>query len=466
MLLQCFRPIVSTSISIHCMLLPIVFAAFGASTVSGQESHNSESQDRQVQTSVDSKSLIELGPQQSTKSTIAAQPKTTALPYNLESVRQKLFLQLGVKGTEADAWLEQRIRQTVSRERRSASHQAGTETPAQPEAKAIQAIDFDGEDCLITASTEQHAQIKKCLDTLQEYGLRQVVIQTKIIRLDNGAFEDLPIDWTHIESVSKIASELVRPGTTSSRSSNVVPASFESAKKSEPRTWLEDAYARKQAGYRHLPPSEEFKTPEQQTASNWTQAISVTERSAPVLYTLLDSQQLNGLKKHLESENDQEKILSPTLLVFSGQTAEVGNSRERPFVTSMKPFVSKIDGNNIVQFQPKVRVYPEGTTLRLRPELRSDHIQLACELKISEIKSVDTFDMPQLTGQGVFTVQIPEVASTQFRSKMRIPIDYSLVVCALEKDNDSKSVATLVMCTCKVHDFDEAERLWNQQSQH
>ncbi|MEM8736449.1 MAG: hypothetical protein AAGG44_19625, partial [Planctomycetota bacterium] len=388
--------------------------------------------------------------------------------YPLRQVRERIISERGFSSGEFDEWLEQRIAEKIGMQAVGES-EIGLEGP---EGEFVMKLDAGGvgfaienEQLYVVAAKEEHLGLQQMLSTFREYGLRQVVIRSVLLRATGTQYAELPFDWTHVESVSSIAKASQDEGEDSS----VVPALFSDpgdvsevisskvadAGGKEHSSWLNSVTLANSTAYRELEDSHRLEKPSGVTEETWTHATSVIERAAPVLYTLLDRDQLSKVLDAVEEQEEIETLMRPNLLVFSGQTATVSDASERPFVTGVKPVTATVGDKKVVQFQPNIRVYPDGKSMKLRPTLKGNEIELGFELKISSIRRVDSIKLPRYDGNSDLMVQVPEVAQTVFSTNMEIPVGYSMAVCALEKNSEGQQVATIVLCTCEIHDFDE-----------
>ena len=110
-----------------------------------------------------------------------------------------------------------------------------------------------------------------------------------------------------------------------------------------------------------------------------------------------------------------------------------------------------------MEFAPNVKVYQEGTRLKIRPEVfDGTSVRLNCQLDLCKIRSVETLAIPGVGGHGDFNVQMPEVASTQFRTCLDMPINYTLAVSAFETDAAGSKHSVVILCQCSMRDIEAA----------
>lgn len=302
----------------------------------------------------------------------------------------------------------------------------------------------------VICESEVHAAIEAYLRTLKEFGFRQVVIRTRVLRGPSEVIlNKLPIDWEHIPTNSPFASD---PGISDFTNG------FATAHGEQPGK-LETPAAVVSAGYLASPLATETAPAEDNSPKkDFAAAVSFVERSNPVFFSMLGDEQARAFVQAASVEPEIDLLLSPSVVVYDGQEGTVGDGVQRPFVVGIERKVASQGVSQTVTFQPKVKVYSEGTNIRLRPELLGDSIRLSCDLDICKIRKVETFQMPRFDGAGVFQVQIPEVATTKFRATRLLPKDFSMVVATLETDQEGKRSALVVMCQCSTLNLEKEAR--------
>ncbi|MCA9128735.1 MAG: hypothetical protein KDB22_16735 [Planctomycetales bacterium] len=300
---------------------------------------------------------------------------------------------------------------------------------------------------IVTGSANDLANVTNSLQTLNELGIRQVLIQTYIFRGEATALSKLPIGWSLVECASTVASDRSQNGVhpavmrTAAKENSVVPAAASLTKLS--RSSEGDTA------------KNEFLPPSGVTTSTWTVASSIIERSTPVFYTLLTPADSRRVVREANDDKAIERVMSPAVVVFNGHSAQVNATVERPFVTGIEPVRIESDHASELQYTPKIRVYPEGTSMQLRPQLfDGTHVRLNYQLNLCKIKKVETLSIPKADFSGEFTVQMPEVASTKFNTCLDLPIGHALAVSTSDIDDQGRKISTLVICQCSVRNLD------------
>ena len=298
----------------------------------------------------------------------------------------------------------------------------------------------------MVAPHDEFRQVQELLTTFEQFGIRQIVIQTHVLRDTAESIKRLPINWSHVEAASRIAQvpkpSLPDSGPTDSR---VLPASFEQATPRTVAAWHHQ---------RQLPVAPaDLPPPVGVTSETWTEATSIIERATPVLYTLLTPAEFHAVLLRAKEITTLERIMSPSVVVFNGQVARISNSVERPFVIGVKPMMVGPEGKQQIEFSPTIKVYPEGTTMKIRPQLfEGQRVRLNYQLDLCKVRDVETLKLPGIDGQRDFSVQMPEVASTQFRTCLDMPINYTLAVSAFDTDDQGVKRSVVILCHCSLRD--------------
>ncbi len=365
--------------------------------------------------------------------------------YPVASILLQLEEEAGRVGAEAERWLKQRLGTLCSAgqagDADSRAAQAAEPVPGRGPFDSLGSVSLAGTELVVRGTSEDHRKVREALETLEQFGIRQVIIRAHVFQEEvtegqSAAMAALPIHWSHVEAQSRIAE---------TPESSVQPAFYAGGALRLP--------AANHTASSVTTEKDDLQPPQGVTSATWTEATSIIERSTPVLYTLLAPRESRGLLAALKRSESIETVMSPTVAVFNGMVAKISNASERPLVTGIKPTVVELEGRQQIEFVPGIRVYSEGTSMQLRPELvDGKQVRLSYQLKICKIQKVDTLDIHRADGRGDFTIQIPEVASTQFRASLDLPLDYSLVVRTTDTDPEGVRRSTLIVCQCSAGD--------------
>ena len=95
--------------------------------------------------------------------------------------------------------------------------------------------------------------------------------------------------------------------------------------------------------------------------------------------------------------------------------------------------------------------------MKIQPELfQGRRVRLNYQLDLCKVRKVETLEIPSIEGRGTFSVQMPEVASAQFRTCLDMPIDHALAVSTYEIDETGKRHTILILCRCGLRSLEES----------
>lgn len=371
--------------------------------------------------------------------------------YPVQEILERLGSESGMLGTRGEEWVEQRIRDLFppveSAQERPVSSWTNIPTSSGTTRMSLDAngcgVSTQDGEVLVACPKAQQRAVARLLETWSQFGFRQVVIRTLVYRGDSQEMSQLPISWSHVEALSQVAE---------TPESAVQTAVFRGD------TSGGSAVASSYIAARGLQRHRDLVPPIGVTGDTWTQATSVVERSTPVLYTVLTPQENQQLQEKLRETTSAEKLMSPQVVVFNGQMATVSDSVQRPFVTGIKPMRVGSAEMQRVEFTPSIRVYPEGTMMDMLPELvDGDRVRLSYHLRLSKIRRVETLDLPRFDGPGKFRIQMPEVASTRFQTRLQVPLEHALAISSFDRDENGAKKTILVVCQCFVRDMERTE---------
>jgi len=276
---------------------------------------------------------------------------------------------------------------------------AGYETPE---------LDFDLQNKMLTIKTTEkiHLWISKAVDHFSKFGFHQIVIETRFISTDQETWNNLYLPWEFANAKGG-------------------KAEFDSAwQKPHP-----DAFSN----------GTSKPTEKDLGAEMNVQTSRYVQKNAPTVYTILDDKQVLEL---IQKTFGQSMINeAPRIISYNGQKSNVCDETMRPFVTSVK----KVTGDKATAHQPIISVIPDGTRLTQTSVISKDgkHVELDCELVISQILSVDQFEIQHSENSGV-AIQVPEVDITRITSKINLPDGETLALSVLR--TDGKQMIALVTC--------------------
>ena len=263
----------------------------------------------------------------------------------------------------------------------------------------IPELDFDPESQKVSIVTTQkvHERIAKDVEHFSQFGLHQVIFETRFLSAEGEVWESLGIAWETAVSVTgngDVEKELDRQG--------------------------KDAHVR----------------------SN-----RYVQKSAPALFSVIDDQKIREIVKITKGSNAATISEFPTEVTFNGLEASVTDQSWRPFVTSLRKV--EVEGKPTVQ--PVISEIPDGTRLTLDPLLSDDgnSIEISSELVMSNILSVDTFAIPR-PGDEPMNIQVPEVDVTSVTTDIELPDSKTLALSLPRELDDKKSVQLVVLVTARI----------------
>lgn len=381
------------------------------------------------------------------------QSSTVGAPHSLETesfaiseLNARLKNEAGMTEEQSRSWLENRVKTAIFFESANAPGEPGKIGIDSVDGKSLEmSLDRNGrgakvvsDQLLVVATSHELRKVAEMVNTFTHFGVRQIEIRTHVFRDTADAMKAMPIRWSHIEAKSRIAESVIQ--------STVMPASFAQA---EPLIATGKYIQRQSSPRADLPP------PDGVTSATWTEASSIVERATPALYTLLSPGEYKEVLEHTKKRSSIERVMATNVVVFNGQIASVSDSVQRPFVTGVKAWKIGPEGKQQIEFAPNVTVYNEGTTMKIRPELfEGKTVRVNCQLDLCKIRSVETLAIPGVEGREDFTVQMPEVASTQFRTCLEMPIGYTLAVSSFETDQAGIKRSVVVLCQCSLRDIE------------
>ena len=109
-------------------------------------------------------------------------------------------------------------------------------------------------------------------------------------------------------------------------------------------------------------------------------------------------------------------MLAPKVTLFNGQSAQIMDETQHPFVTGVRP----IAGTNASALEPIIDVLPEGVRVQIRGDVSEDErLSMQCILTLSEVGEVGLANLPleQADDQrSLVTVQVPQATSVSLRA--------------------------------------------------
>lgn len=262
----------------------------------------------------------------------------------------------------------------------------------------------------VTTLQGVHDRIKDDIEYLSEFGFHQVIIETRFLSLEKQAWKNLGLQWQ-----------------------SAVPQ-------------YGNYYPRQDRDLAEVKSDHGIKGRVVPAAP--VQSNSYVQRNEPTLFCLLNDQQIQKLAQGTQRNPQSTLLQAPTIITLNGQEASVDDLTERPFFTALNP----VEKDGMVTTQPQVTFVEEGTRLVQRPLINEDRtgVQLNCELTLSNILKVDTFEIPQPDGKAM-SIQIPKIDVRKVTSSLEIPDAQTLALTMVNQEEDD-SVQLVVLVTCRILD--------------
>lgn len=176
----------------------------------------------------------------------------------------------------------------------------------------------------------------------------------------------------------------------------------------------------KELGFEHL---NGFRMDADDPGIHVVEARAVQEMQLPVTVAKLSGEQAWELIKHVQSHRQSDVLFAPKVVVQEGESVDIDNVTQRPFITGFTPHGSendKPDGseNDKPAAKPQIQVIEEGTRFHVRVrEIDSDYAQ--CDFRLTQTAVLDVRAMS--TDKRASLVQVPEVAKNvvEFSAKTK-----------------------------------------------
>ncbi|MEM7478935.1 MAG: hypothetical protein AAF483_28465, partial [Planctomycetota bacterium] len=204
--------------------------------------------------------------------------------YNVQRVLSRIAKETGKQPIEAEQWLKMRLTKRLQRspsDGQAVAQLAGT-VAGIPLDENGNGISVEAGKATIVCTNANHQQVHAMLRTLEEFGLRQVVIRAIIVKTTPEIVQNsLPIEWSHVETSSPVAKDSFL--TPSSPSVPEVKAERLPTLRVDPaapdKTTASKVVPSSYLTYREIPSSKVLVRPDDVQGANWTQAYSIVERA-------------------------------------------------------------------------------------------------------------------------------------------------------------------------------------------
>lgn len=249
----------------------------------------------------------------------------------------------------------------------------------------LEVIDSETIKALLT--DQEHEKVQAELTRIEVYGLKQLVIETRMITIPAEDLKQIVLDWT----------------------------------------------------------SDSAQTDHDHERESPNEAASAVGKSfrPPFLVAEINSDQLAKVTNQLQSNRNVNILSAPRISLFNGMRAQITDATLRPFVTGLNKKAENSQG------QPVVSVVPEGLSFECRPEILIDsRVTLNVQVGLSQIRRVNELTFRtnnQAENEGV-TLQVPDVNSVHFQCGTQpIKLGNTLMVATRNLDTSKNQVLILAI---------------------
>ncbi len=191
--------------------------------------------------------------------------------------------------------------------------------------------------------------------------------------------------------------------------------------------------------------SEELDNEARTTSTNRPSARATTGKSDPIVYQFLGDELFREFLNYSQGDVRNTILLAPKITLFDGQTAEIADCSQRPFVTD----VTKVVGDEGVAYQPVTQVFWEGTRIQLAPTITPDGHHLKCHLRFASIDDCKSFRPPRHPDAKGIRVQHPVISTASFECEIDIPTGQTLLIGGLfprqvEREEKQSAISRLL----------------------
>ncbi|MFO0918461.1 MAG: M56 family metallopeptidase [Planctomycetaceae bacterium] len=159
----------------------------------------------------------------------------------------------------------------------------------------------------------------------------------------------------------------------------------------------------------------------------------------PSFVRVISPSERDHVTQLLQSDARSSLMFAPKVTLFSGQSANVSDKVQRPFVTGLR----SLDGG---KREPQISMFSEGVQFGMRAmQVEGERqIQLNLQVRKSELLDVEVVKA-QIAGQEEATaVQVPHVRESNLKTAVTLTSDHSVLVSPLRRDKQGKLQIYLV----------------------
>lgn len=249
---------------------------------------------------------------------------------------------------------------------------ANAGTPRPP--YGLRAILWHDGRLVVQTSEAGHRQVRETFETLQKYGPAEIALDVRFITLDEEVLKAMLADPT------TALTSMPEPSAVNS-------LSLQGCEGDRPLAHHE--------GTQVAP------------------AKCMVEQDTPLRYRVMENEEGRKWLDRRQDDSRSNILQAPRAIVLNGQTANVTDTSQTPFVVGMKEITGAQTAHRraVTARAPQIRVVSEGTTLQLRPLAdRTGTIHVDFAATFSKIRKVETVTIGGEVS-GKVSLQVPEVAT-------------------------------------------------------
>ncbi len=319
---------------------------------------------------------------------------------------------------------------------------------------ADRSIDMWQDNLLVMQTPEVHTQILKYLDKMREAAKQQVLVEGRILDVDDNFMESIGFQWYQDTAVQAGGSDLpmgVYYEDVRNDREMVTGANFRAGAGAKPSSAAGYGLENWVSYYLRNPAASYYNY-----ENYYGVATAATANAGDVVSTLLGETfknfQINALVTAIKNSAQGSVLHSPKVLVANGKNAYTRVATETRYV---RTYTQQGD-----EFQPELDSYNQGVTWNVRPVISFDrkYITIRLRPRIESLVLMDTFSINLFvesenssvssnSGSGpsyntyTLPMMLPRVRVTQLESFATIPDGGTILMGGFIEDNRSEAVS-------------------------
>ncbi len=238
---------------------------------------------------------------------------------------------------------------------------------------------YYGDKLIISETEREHKRIAQQLEVLRKFGDKQITVEVRFLTVSNAFFDQLGPD-------------LLKEAESAGAQVNLNIETI-------------------------------FNQPE--SSKSPFQAATTTTVYSPAAAIMLSEKSIFHLMQVAQADDRSNIMSAPKVTLFNGQTAEISDSVQRPFVVDVVP----VTVEHVTAHQPVIQVLEEGTATHLRTVANHENVvQIDCRIAHTTISNVETVRLARLGVQRGVSIQRPHLHTTSVQFTTKLKPGHSLVI--------------------------------------